>query len=723
MTLENRNLPARDNSGRFCNSGAYHVPYACRPTTFTPASDARPVLRSALTQANRTLREATEGDGVPSVVIRASPGAGKSTLERELMAERAADGQLVNVAFHVPTLALAAEATREAEGLGLSAQAIRGRSALRPDGNGPMCAKAELVEQASRIGLSAMEHFCERKAEDGTIERCQHFEGCAYLGQFRVDATCHFLATAYFALPKQPGVDPALRVVDETFWKNFLWIRDIDPVTFKAPRTYFPTSVAADHAHLLKAAAQVVGKLCAGESPLALPYSASDLEALAELERKDQARASDIRPDQCLLTQKRKLEKAARAHRKVSRFAAVWEVLAEAKRLGLSECERLRLFTDGEKEVLRVMRKQPLRHKEPMLVLDADADTEILAALGCDIRAEHELTLRPRAHVVQVHDHQMSISALLNSESHREGCRRVIAREVLRDRLAKNTGVLVGATRTVVQRFFEDAGHDFSSKSEAEINQIMLGTKLHGARWLWLGGRSLGSNRYKDCSAVIVLGRQELPVSTLEDQGRALWGDTHGEPLNFVAPDMKGGQRLPLVELPYEMADGSGMAVKVPCHPDPMIRRLQLQSRELATRQLVERLRLAHAPCRKRIILVCNIPIPGLPVNELVSWNALKGDRIDAAIAISLVENGFAQFKQREIVENAPGVFGTIDALKGELGEKKSSAALIRRFKRFAKPLGGKLRLRDCRRPPLDAATPWSVELLLPENAAPEQRG
>ncbi|MEP0234538.1 hypothetical protein, partial [Roseibium sp.] len=115
MTLENRNLPARDNSGRFCNSGAYHVPYACRPTTFTPASDARPVLRSALTQANRTLREATEGDGVPSVVIRASPGAGKSTLERELMAERAADGQLVNVAFHVPTLALAAEATREAE--------------------------------------------------------------------------------------------------------------------------------------------------------------------------------------------------------------------------------------------------------------------------------------------------------------------------------------------------------------------------------------------------------------------------------------------------------------------------------------------------------------------------------------------------------------------------------------------------------------------------------
>ncbi|MFG6631173.1 hypothetical protein [Sulfitobacter sp. 15WGC] len=676
-----------------------------------------------MTLANRTLREASEGEGVPSVIVRASPGAGKSTLERELMAERASEGQLGNVAFHVPTLALAAEATREAECLGLSAQTIRGRSAPRPDGNGPMCAKAELVEQANRIGLSAKEHFCERKLEDGTVARCPHFEECAYLGQFRVDAACHFLATAYFALPKQPGVDPTLRVLDETFWKSFLWIRDIDPIAFKAPRTFLPTSGAADHADLLKAAAQVVGKLCAGESPLALPYSAGDFTAFAELEHKGQAPASDIRPDQDPLTQKRILEKAAQAHRKVSRFAAVWKVLAEAKRLGLTECERLRLFTDGEKEVLRVMRKQPLRHKEPMLVLDADADTEILAALGCDTRAEHELTLRPRAHVVQVHDHQMSISALLNSESHREGGRRVIAREVLRDRLAKNTGVLVGATRTVVQKFFEDAGHDFSSKSETEINQIMLGTKLHGARWLWLGGRSLGSNRYKDYSAVIVLGRQELPVSTLEDQGRALWGDTHGEPLNFVPMDMKGGQRLPLVELPYEMADGSGMAVKVPCHPDHRIRRVQLQSRELATRQLVERLRLAHAPYRKRVILVSNIPIPGLPVDELISWNELKGDRIDAAISISLVENGFARFKQGEIVENAPGVFDTIDALKGELGEKKSSAHLIRRFKQFAKPLGGKLRLRDCRRPPLDAATNWSVELLLPENAAPGPRG
>ncbi len=175
--------------------------------------------------------------------------------------------------------------------------------------------------------------------------------------------------------------------------------------------------------------------------------------------------------------------------------------MREAKEQGLTNCERLRLVQMETKEVIRVTRKRPLRHTEPMLILDADADPEILAAIGCDVQAQHELTLKPSAHVVQVHDHSMSTAALLNIKSHREGCRQVIAKEVLRDRISDATGVLVGATKKVVRKFFEDAGFDFSAHSEEQVSQIMLTTKLHGANWLWFGGRALGSNRYKECSA------------------------------------------------------------------------------------------------------------------------------------------------------------------------------------------------------------------------------
>ena len=707
-----RNEPARDRLGRFCNAGAYRASPAGRPTVFTPATDARQQLWSALEQADRILKE-PEDEGVPCVVVRASPGAGKSTLQREIMVAREADGLGARVAFHVPTLTLAEDATREAVGMGMAAQAIRGRSASKPDGSGPMCAKAALVEQANRIGISAREHFCESVSDDGTLRRCPHFEGCAYLGQFKQEASCNFLATAYFSLPKQPGVDPELRVVDETFWQNFLWIKDVDVVTFKSPRTFLAAAEAADHAELLKAAAEVVGMLGAGRSPLELLYTSGDYAAFAKLERKGLAPMSDIRPDDAPAAQKAKLMKAAAQHKQVSRLAAVWEVLQEAAEKKLTSTERLRLFVQGQKEVLRVARQSPIRHKEPLLILDADADSEILTGLGCDIRMEHQLTLRPNAHVVQIHDRHMSNTSLLGSEALREECRRLIAKEVLRDRITKNAGVLVGAPRAVVQRFFEDAGYDFSAMSDDEASQIMLTAKLHGAHWLWFGGRALGSNRYKDCGSVIVLGRQELPVSALEDQGRALWGDTPGDPLSLVAPDLTGAQRLPLAEIPYEMADGTGMAIRVPCHPDRRIRRLQVQSRELATRQLVERLRLAHAPYRKRVILACNLPIPGLPVDELVSWQDLVGCRVEAAIVTFLTDRGMVGCTQKSLAEGAPRVFPSANALSNYLRRNDAPSRRFDQLKKLAKSLGGTLRITDCQRLARQAKAHWSLDAVI----------
>jgi len=710
MTTTDQKPTARDSAGRFCNSGAYQVPNACVPCPFTPTSEARKALRTALEDPDRTLRQMVVSEGVPSAVIRASPGAGKSTLQRELMGERAAGGDDRSVAFHVPTLDLAEEASCHAMAQGLQARAIRGRSARNPGGIGPMCVKAELVAKATQIGISAGEHFCKSKTEDGSVIQCYHFDECAYLKQFEENATCHFLATAYFSLPNPGDLKPSLRVIDETFWGSFLWIKDIDVVSFKAPRTFLPISEVAPHTKLLTAAAQVVGKLCLGESPLTLPYTASDYAAFAELERKARAPGAEIRPDQDIATQKRKLEVAEMLHRKVSRFAAVWEVLGEAKERNLADCERLRLFADNQTEFLRVSRCRPLKHKEPILILDADADTEILAAVGCDVRTEHEMSLRPHAHVVQVRDYQMTSTGLLQSNNHRDGFRWVIAREVLRDRLTRNAGVLVGATKKVAKKFFEDAGWNFSSMTDDEICRIMLNEKLHVANWLWFGSRSLGSNRYKDCGTVIVLGRQELPIWALEDQGRALWGDTASSPLNLVPRDLNGKQHLPLAEVPYEMSDQSGQAVMVPCHPDTRVRRLQLQHRELATRQLVERLRLAHAPYRKRVILVCNIPIPGIPVDELTTWNDLKGDRVEAAIATALISHEMVKFDYESIAAGAPSVFRTKEAVKGWLKRNKASQQLLNKLKKAAKPLGGTLRPENCAAIAAPADAHWSVD-------------
>jgi hypothetical protein len=216
----------------------------------------------------------------------------------------------------------------------------------------------------------------------------------------------------------------------------------------------------------------------------------------------------------------------------------------------------------------------------------------------------------------------------------------------------------------VALRFFEDAGHNFSGLRDEEVSQRMLHTQLHGAHWLWYGGRALGTNRYRDCSTVIAIGREELPVEALEDYGRALWGDREDADLEFIRPDASGQLRLPEVEVPYEMSDGSAVAVQIPCHPDLLIRRVQLQTRELATRQLVERLRLARSETRKRVILGCNIPIPGLPVDELVSWQEFRPTRLAAALIDGLTDKGGLRLSGPGLVEDAPALFTSLDAVK-----------------------------------------------------------
>lgn len=684
----------RDRFGRFTGAGAYAIPAAAEPTRFTSLLEANGALRGALQDADDMLVSAKENHRSGAVVLRASPGAGKSTVQRMLMAERQDRGQTRKTTTHLPTLALAEEAARHATELGLSARVIRGRSALRPDGQGRMCMKAATVERAIHLGLRAKAAFCESPArldaDSNGAFRCEHFDTCAYRKQFLKRADHDFVATTYLGLPDPEGDRLSYRVVDETFWRHALrnWCVDvaiftaprIDPIRPKSHQPRDARTVA--RTELLEAANKVVGRLMAGDSPLSLPYTAEDYEHFAELEDMFAAAQPDIAPAQSETEQRGLLDDAERDFSKVGGFRAVWRVLRHARENGLGRSERLRLERNRAGLKLHVAEKQALSNKEPMLVLDADAEPGILDTVGCPVLIQNDITLRPNAVIRQLHDRRMSTSAVIDSAENRNQWRSIIAMEVLRDRLGRNTGVLVGATKKVVQQFFADAGHDFSGMDAEEVSRFMLDTSLHGARWLWFGSRSLGSNAYADCSSVIVIGREELPLAALEDQGRALWGDTAGAPLTLLSGGPAGELWMPDAELAYEMTDGRAMAVRVPCHPDPRIRLLQRQAREFATRQLVERLRLARSPYPKRVLLGSSVPIPGLPVDQLVSWSDLQVPRLEAALAVGLLRDGAVELTHSKISAAASEVFCSQDAVKGFMKRDRASAGRLNALKR-----------------------------------------
>jgi hypothetical protein len=105
------------------------------------------------------------------------------------------------------------------------------------------------------------------------------------------------------------------------------------------------------------------------------------------------------------------------------------------------------------------------------------------------------------------------------------------------------------------------------------------------------------------------------------------------------------------------MADGSGRAVRVRMHPDRLGKALQMQSRELGTRQAYERLRLATAKQRKRVVIACKVPIPGLPVDKLVSWQDLMPSRAEAAMAEAAQRGGVLRLSAAGLAQDAPDTF------------------------------------------------------------------
>jgi len=201
----------------------------------------------------------------------------------------------------------------------------------------------------------------------------------------------------------------------------------------------------------------------------------------------------------------------------------------------------------------------------------------------------------------------------------------------------------------------------------------MMETKLHGARWLWFGPSALGLNTWQDFGTAVVIGREELPLDVLEDKARAVWGDT-GAPLQMVEPNEKGRRIPPRVLLPVTMADGSGCAIEAAAHPDPRIRELQKQGREYGARQSFERLRLANATEQKRVVMVSAVPIPGLPVDRLVTWQELAPDRLEAAIAEAAQHGAVLRLSAAGLAQDAPETFPTAKAAEQWLARDGKNA-------------------------------------------------
>ncbi len=176
------------------------------------------------------------------------------------------------------------------------------------------------------------------------------------------------------------------------------------------------------------------------------------------------------------------------------------------------------------------------------------------------------------------------------------------------------------APKAVLHKLYEDNGETFNDRS----TQPQM---LHGATVRWFGPRLLGINTYSDFATIILVGRLQLPVVALEDQLRALFGDSD-MPLSFT-----DGERLMASKTSLLRADDTRVDVKVRSHPDPRGAALLRQSREAQSEQAIARLRLLSTDTPKRVLVLSNVPLPGLPVNDWLKFDAVVQDKSDAQVS------------------------------------------------------------------------------------------
>jgi phage/plasmid primase-like uncharacterized protein len=709
---------ARDSKGRFTGSGALPADPLPMPD-FPSPEEARDRIRAEVRQfldkaaqwsAAKTAWDAycekDEGGPIPRELVNISelaaspppvlalaayPGAGKSRIALEVLAEfdlSAFGGG--DVLYVAPTLRLAEQAAVDAQELQAGWHVTRGRSALQPGMSSPMCQRTEEAERVAKAGLRVKPTLCARKNGDELI-LCPHHASCAYIHQWAglgEAPALRFEASAYLTVESDgSGRKTGLQVIDESIWRVFTrkadltfdgWLRP-RKVTPKTKGKAAPTPAERHQADALaadmqKAAEDVLRALQAGQSLAGLSYTAEDFRAYAEAERGPDV--LEVHPNASDEKIRAALDEREAGDLDAGKRAMVWAILAECLEKGLTDTQRLRVATprSGKKrDVLRATWFVEPPRDVPTLLLDADATPEIVEQMfpGAELV---QVDLRPNAEVLQVSDRTFSAASLKNPELRKQVVSLVRA-EVLADRLQGTRGVLAIATKKVVRQFFEDAGHKLEDMTGAEVSRFMLDTELHGARWLWFGPTALGLNEYKDFGTAIVLGREELPPDDLEDLLRAIQGDTGAE-LRLVPEDAKGNKRLPRETVPYLMADGSGAAAKVTVHPDPMGRALQLQTRELATRQGFERLRLATATERKRVIIACSVPIPGLPVDRLVTWDELRPSRFEAAQAEAAQCGGVLRLSAAGLAQDAHETFPTPKAAARWLGSSEGKEAV-----------------------------------------------
>jgi hypothetical protein len=624
-----------------------------------------PVLLSA-EKAKARLREIIEGfffrrrDGqgqLPArqLLVRSPPGLGKTreamewaTRYQTEQAESPSIAQLSRlditpagawqqVAIFVPRHGLAQEVkevierNRKALGQPVEVPVLRGRDNGADEGQAP-CRRWREARELGGKGLPVYSNLCRRRHK-GEASECPYFGDCEYIRTWR---------TAYAA--------PYVILVHSHFgigWESTgivrgaAWFGDGDDGRPRSQPFFNPADAAIivcdedptasliEKHWLERDAVRAIGEENLGEHILA------GLETPGGL--LDHLRENGVTPEQLrsvadrLREQERKrgqianpataepeLGEAISSARPLVRLSRIVDWLADELASG-RQGPAYSLLADRDRLIVQGRRPWPFRHRR-LLVLDGTANAEILKQFVPSLVAAPEIRVRRNARVIQVSNATFYKGSLIKRSAVSDVRRkpqptaRLLEVADFIEKTARKGKTLVVTNKPVCCALTGENGR----------GSLPISAPYRGADVAHFGNLR-GSNEFERHEIVIILGRDEPSVADAEQRAMAIWYDTK-EPIWPARRDYKGQVNYPVKTRRYQMSDGTKKSGNVSVHPDPRVQAVVEQAREAEMIQAIDRLRLIHTEKRKTVYILCSIPLD-IPVDELVTWKQLAGDR------------------------------------------------------------------------------------------------
>lgn len=336
-------------------------------------------------------------------------------------------------------------------------------------------------------------------------------------------------------------------------------------------------------------------------------------------------------------------------------LARAWEAGRQGSAAVKWDAEHTVRLEDGSTALHPIIR---LHHRKPALgappgtplvLIDADADLGINRRLfGSDLRGFSIAAVR-HAFVVQIGNHALSKSSLApgrglpNNSDKAERLLERIAKLVRREAQGGKKVLVVAAKKVRLALTDEENSWD-----------LPISTRWCGAE-LTHFGRHLGNDQWRDHDTVIVIGREQLPPIEAERLARCIWGD-----------DME----MPPLELPgafitekrrHDLRHGQAPAVEVQVHPCPQVQAILELMRECAIGQAIDRLRLIHRPPDRpaRVIVLTNLPVPGLTVDELLPLDEVLEGGTTVELALQRMPGGVLPLAPAWLAEHMRPLFSS----------------------------------------------------------------